>query len=92
MYVHFRVHVYANFQSYKTATSVLLDQYGEFVDFGFDAEEQYAQDVQSGAKKMSLFRHFKMVLHNQKVMRVHVNTRIQQCTCTCFYIVFLLRN
>ena len=55
------------FKSYKTATSVLMDETGTFVEFGFEAELEYAEDIQLGKKNKSLFRHFKMVLHEQEV-------------------------
>ena len=55
-------------QSYKTSTSVLENDEGEFVEFGFDAEELYSQVIQSQeGGKYSLYRHFKMMLHKTGV-------------------------
>ncbi|KAK3099413.1 hypothetical protein FSP39_004047 [Pinctada imbricata] len=51
--------------SQKTPTSVLLNQAGEFVAFGFEAEEKYeelANDNLHG--DFRFFRRFKMKLHN----------------------------
>lgn len=55
------------FQSAKTATSVLLDPDGDFLSFGFDAEDQFANEVENGGSQNSLFRHFKMELHTTPV-------------------------
>lgn len=69
-----RIHASAllNLQSYKTSTSVLENEQGEFVEFGFDAEEQYSQLIQSQeGGKLALYRHFKMMLHKCGVRRVH---------------------
>lgn len=51
------------FESYKTATSVLIGPNQAFKAFGFQAEKMYAE----GNKKDSLFSKFKMALHNDKV-------------------------
>ena len=56
-------------QQFKTPTCVLLNPQGEFVAFGFQAEKQYGEiletDEYGGA--WSLFRHFKMILHHKQV-------------------------
>ena len=44
-----------------------MDETGTFVEFGFEAELEYSEDIQLGKKNKSLFRHFKMVLHEQEV-------------------------
>ena len=58
---------------------MLITKTGRFVDFGFDAEQKYSQSIQredsdSGSDEndsprsdLLLFRHFKMMLHDQKV-------------------------
>ena len=56
-------------QSLKTPTCVLLNPQGEFVAFGFQAEKQYGEVLETDEYGGSwcLFRHFKMVLHQEKV-------------------------
>ena len=46
-----------------------MDENGQFLDFGFDAEERYDAEIgqATGAPKTSLFRHFKMILHTTDV-------------------------
>ena len=66
--VNYMLLMYVSFQSFKTATSVLLDGEGNFEAFGFDAEEKYAMDSEAGRSSKSLFRHFKMMLHQQEVL------------------------
>ena len=46
---------------------MLIDENGDFEAFGLEAEAKYADDVQDGDAKKSLFRHFKMVLHTTDV-------------------------
>ena len=43
---------------------------GEFVAFGYEAEDRYDTEIESredSCSNMALFRHFKMVLHQQTV-------------------------
>ena len=58
-------------QSYKNTTSVLLDQHGKFVDFGFDALDKYIssalEDEDTPDVTYRLFRIFEMVLHKTGV-------------------------
>ena len=63
-------------QSYKTSTSVLENDDGELVEFGFDAEEQYSQVIQTQeGGKFALYRHFKMMLHKSGVRPHKAETR-----------------
>lgn len=56
------------FMSIKTPTCLLLDKNKEFVSFGYDAENQYAEALLDGEKDDFYFFHrFKMNLHNNKV-------------------------
>ena len=65
------------FQSYKAPTSVLIKANGEFVAFGYEAEQQYSEalggdDDKEGAAasvgdRLLLFRHFKMMLSEVEV-------------------------
>ena len=61
------------FQSLKTASSVLMDvTTGEFLEFGFAAESRYEsakekRKTKSNRCNLTLFRHFKMVLHKREV-------------------------
>ncbi|KAH3808141.1 hypothetical protein DPMN_136492 [Dreissena polymorpha] len=75
-----------NLISLKTPTSVLLNEDGEFDSFGFDAEDKYVSLAADGKHHgWRLFRRFKMVLHNQKV--VHIPTmvlKIQLNECPLF--------
>ena len=53
-------------QSYKTPTSVLLDENGEFEAFGFEAEEKYIEvdddeEKEAVCTKKELFKNLKMV-------------------------------
>lgn len=79
---HVRWHIYGSYsilysvkfhrsffslQSFKTATSVLMSEDDEFEDFGFYAEELYSQAVEHGGPRKSLFRNFKMLLHEKEV-------------------------
>ena len=54
------------FQSFKTPTSVLMDEDNKCIAFGFDAEAKYSEQAQS--QKLLLFKNFKMVLHKVKVI------------------------
>ena len=56
-------------QAFKTATSVLMNADGQFIDFGFSAEDKYEKEVETtdGRPNMSLFRHFKLCIHQQTV-------------------------
>ncbi|XP_052267992.1 heat shock 70 kDa protein 12B-like isoform X2 [Dreissena polymorpha] len=58
---------YSQLVTYKTPTSVLLDRDGQCHEFGYKAEDKFAQlaedDEHTGWR---LFRRFKMILHNDK--------------------------
>ena len=54
--------------SYKTPTCLLLDENKEFVAFGYEAEDVYADKALEGKKdEFFYFYRFKMNLHNNKV-------------------------
>lgn len=48
---------------YKTKSIILLNQMKEFVAFGYDAENMYAQMKVDEAKEYYYFRYFKMALY-----------------------------
>ncbi|KAH3876119.1 hypothetical protein DPMN_039400 [Dreissena polymorpha] len=55
--------------SLKTPTCVLINEDGEFDSFGFDAEDKYSSLAEDGKHHgWRLFRRFKMVLHNQRIL------------------------
>ena len=56
-------------QSYKTPTSVLTDGAGELLSMGYDAVQQYNQELEENGRDsdLHLYRHFKMVLRKSKV-------------------------
>lgn len=55
--------------SFKTPTCLLLNDKKEFVAFGYEAENQYAEFVLDGKQDEFFFFHrFKMTLHNNKVL------------------------
>ena len=56
-------------QSYKTATSVLVNPKGEFEAFGFEAQQKYAdlEEKNVTPEKYALYEKFKMMLHGKKV-------------------------
>ena len=62
-----------SFQSYKAPTCVLLANNGEFLAFGYDAENDFVETTNH------LFRHFKMVLHKEVEDRKKV----------CYWDIFL---
>ncbi|XP_064601145.1 LOW QUALITY PROTEIN: heat shock 70 kDa protein 12B-like [Liolophura sinensis] len=54
--------------SYKTPTSVLIDPYGDFHSFGYEAETNYSQLAKNKEEKnWLLFRRFKMNLYKSQV-------------------------
>jgi hypothetical protein len=54
--------------SLKTPTSLLLNSKGEFVSFGYEAENKYGSLVLDGSSSHYLFfSRFKMKLHNRDV-------------------------
>ena len=58
--------------SLKTPTCLLLDNGGNFVSFGFDAENKYADLVMDEKQDEYYFFHrFKMKLHNNNVRIKH---------------------
>lgn len=62
------------FMSLKTPTCILLDAKKDFVSFGYDAENKYADILMDEEQdKFYYFHRFKMNLHNNKV---HVNTYV----------------
>lgn len=59
--------------SFKTPTTILLDNFGSFVNFGFDAESTYAMLVEDGMhEEYFYFRHFKMMLYD------HAKSKVQE--------------
>ena len=44
---------------------MLTDEDGEFVEFGYEAEKEYAQADQEDG--LLLYRHFKMMLYHNEV-------------------------
>ena len=57
------------FQSYKTPTSLLTKgtHKQEFVAFGYEAEERFADQDEDDAGQLNLFKKFKMILHQKEV-------------------------
>ncbi|XP_064601147.1 heat shock 70 kDa protein 12B-like [Liolophura sinensis] len=54
--------------SYKTPTSVLIDPYGDFHSFGYEAETNYSQLAKNKEEKnWLLFRRFKMNLYKSEI-------------------------
>lgn len=53
----------SNCMTFKTPTSVLLDDNGKLDSFGYDAENKYARLVKSKATDFYFFRRFKMDLY-----------------------------
>ena len=48
-------------------TTILLDETGEVVAYGWDAEQRYGTLEPVDRKSHRLFKHFKMKLHEEKV-------------------------
>ncbi|XP_053378110.1 heat shock 70 kDa protein 12B-like [Mercenaria mercenaria] len=62
-------------QTYKTPTCLLLDQDGNFKEFGSDADKLYSNcnteeetEKPDGWENYYFFRHFKMALYNRKML------------------------
>lgn len=56
---------------YKTLSTVLLDQNGKIIQFGFDAELKYLDMLLDGIHKYFLyFRNLKMMLNDQAKTKV----------------------
>ena len=58
-------------QSYKAPTSVLTSAAGEFVAFGYEAEQRYSEALEDDDDErddLALFRHFKMSLMETEVL------------------------
>ena len=54
--------------SYKCPTAVLTNPEGKFISFSFVAENDFCVKTEGGtASSFDLFRHFKMMLHKDKV-------------------------
>ena len=54
--------------SYKTPTSVLVDDQAKFVAFGYEAEHKYSElSASDEGKGYDLYRHFKMMLYHERV-------------------------
>lgn len=65
--------LYGDMNSFKTPTTILLDELGNFVEFGFDAESTYAVLVKDGKHEdYFYFRHFKMMLYDHARSKVQV--------------------
>ncbi|XP_031433644.1 heat shock 70 kDa protein 12A-like [Clupea harengus] len=54
------------FDTLKTPTCILFDEYGEFLKFGYDALMAYKT---MGQNKKRFFNHFKMQLYNKSISR-----------------------
>ena len=61
--------MYALGLSYKTPTSLLTKgtHKQEFVAFGYEAEERFADQDEDDACQMNLFKKFKMILRQEEV-------------------------
>jgi hypothetical protein len=58
-----------SYLSLKTSTCLLLDPEEKFHSFGYEAENKYKMLCEEDEHHSWLFfRHFKMLLHNNKVM------------------------
>jgi len=56
--------------SYKTPTCVLVNPQKKFDSFGYDAENKYVSLVDEEKHEgWMLFRRFKMILHNEEVVK-----------------------
>ena len=54
--------------SYKTATSALINDKGELEEFGFDAEYKYSHlCANKDADTVELYKNFKMLLYDSEV-------------------------
>ena len=65
-----------------------MDEAGYFTDFGFDAEENYSQS--NGGGRKSLFRNFKMRLHENEVIKSFfsiLNNSIMNILKTLMYVL-----
>ena len=61
-----------SFDSYKAPTCVMTNPDGSFNSFGYTAEYEYSQlnpkkDKIGGPNGFNLYRHFKMLLHEQVI-------------------------
>lgn len=60
--------------SHKVPTTVLLDERKNFVDFGYKAEEKYAEFAEDNTHaEYYYFRRFKMMLYDQIRKEVNFN-------------------
>ncbi|XP_038145562.1 heat shock 70 kDa protein 12A-like [Cyprinodon tularosa] len=53
----------------KTPTSILFDEHGEFMKFGYEAKTAYIKMRGEDAKKHYFFENFKMALYDRKLVR-----------------------
>ncbi|KAK3591131.1 hypothetical protein CHS0354_040194 [Potamilus streckersoni] len=67
MYVNLNWISNSNFFGEKTATAVLFDEHKNFRNFGFKAEEDYADLNDEQMKKWYFFSRFKMNLYQRRV-------------------------
>lgn len=68
--------------SYKTPTTILLDNKEEFVAFGYDAESKYAELAEDEEQHDFFYcRRFKMLLYNKlRGEKLKMNTKIKDIT------------
>ena len=67
-------------QSYKAPTSVLTNRAGEFVAFGYEAEQRYSEaleDDDDDKDDLALFRHFKM-----RLVKTEVSSSVPNISCS----------
>lgn len=67
--------------SYKAPTVVLLNPDRTFNSFGYDAENKFTQLIEDdeGYENYFYFHRFKMILHNQKVLKLTQHHRDSKC-------------
>lgn len=68
--------------SFKTPTTVLMNNGEEFVAFGFDAETKYAELLTEGkGDDYFYFHRFKMLMYSHAKVQVYKNIKIQVHLC-----------
>lgn len=69
--------------NHKIPTILLLNEYGAFHSFGYEAREAYHDLEESDSKRWLYFEKFKMELHSRKVPSF-----LQQCIYVLYNIIF----
>lgn len=70
--------------SFKTPTTVLMDEDEEFVAFGFEAETKYAEQLEKGkGYEYFYFDRFKMLMYSHAKVQVYKNIKIHVQLYNC---------